>query len=538
MTATTTVRLDYFYGTEDKMCSFYRIPKAFEKNEAYRNISLEVKYLYCIMLDRVSLSTRNDWKEEGRVFIYFTLDDVSKYVNVGRNKAVRVIREMEQLGLIERRKQGQGKPARIFVKNIIETKPEPVLLPENHSTTEAVLSAMSERETRAEDSLPIPEVSDISAVSKSVHTPVYAENTAFVADTVSVSAAVTDTMSVPAAVQTDANSLLSASVCASAEDSASSSLSSLLEDTFSASAHSQEQEEEVSSTEDDIALSFMPEDSSPDDTLDGELSGLFHVGVSRLPWNQDSELDFSAVLDSVEEAVNRYASAASDTFQDGPDSTPDSPDFGAADPDISGPTGIGTGPQTSQNQTSGSPKSGSLDFPEWDSNYNLNKKYNDSIYTQSIYPDPPEDFGEPDGWEEHPRWTRWMDKDGYREHVKANIDYDILAAEHAGSLKQIDEYVELMVDTCCSTRKTFRVNSEEHPVQEIRNRFEELNQMHIMYVLDCMENLTTRVRNIRAYTLTALFNASKTMESYYNAMIERDERESERHTYPKTRRYY
>ena len=70
MTATAAVHLDYFYGTEDKMCSFYRIPKAFEKDEAYRNISLEVKYLYCIMLDRVSISTRNGWKDEGHVFIY------------------------------------------------------------------------------------------------------------------------------------------------------------------------------------------------------------------------------------------------------------------------------------------------------------------------------------------------------------------------------------------------------------------------------------------------------------------------------------
>ena len=111
MTASaSSVRLDYFYGNEVKTGTFFRVPKVFETNEVYRAVSLEVKYLYSLMLDRVSISARNGWLDEGRVFIYFTLEEVRKCIRAGKNKAVQVLHDMETLGLIQRKKQGQGKP--------------------------------------------------------------------------------------------------------------------------------------------------------------------------------------------------------------------------------------------------------------------------------------------------------------------------------------------------------------------------------------------------------------------------------------------
>ena len=100
-----------------------RLPRIL-MDEFYSDIPAEVKYLYGIMLDRVSLSMKNGWREEGRVYIYFTLKDVKRILNVGKNKAVKLFKQMESLDLIRRRKQGQGKPARVFVRRFVEPSEE------------------------------------------------------------------------------------------------------------------------------------------------------------------------------------------------------------------------------------------------------------------------------------------------------------------------------------------------------------------------------------------------------------------------------
>ena len=89
---------------------------------------MEAKVLYGLMLDRMGLSVRNGWlDDEGRVYIYFTLDDALAMLGCGKDKAVRLFKELDVsggIGLIERRKQGQGRPARIYVKNFT-LPPEP-----------------------------------------------------------------------------------------------------------------------------------------------------------------------------------------------------------------------------------------------------------------------------------------------------------------------------------------------------------------------------------------------------------------------------
>lgn len=106
--------LDYFYGTETHRFRFYRIPKALFDED----ISLEAATLYGLMLDRVGLSARNGWTDaQGRVYIYFTQKDVQARLRCGHNRATAFMRELERFGLIERKRQGLGKPAMIFVKN-------------------------------------------------------------------------------------------------------------------------------------------------------------------------------------------------------------------------------------------------------------------------------------------------------------------------------------------------------------------------------------------------------------------------------------
>ena len=112
--------LDYYYNNESEQFSFYRIPKVLFTDERYRAVSLEARTLYGLLLDRMSLSTRNGWLDgDGKVFIYFTQEDVQEYLGCGHNKATAFMRELEAIGLIERKKQGQGKPAKIYVKNFV-----------------------------------------------------------------------------------------------------------------------------------------------------------------------------------------------------------------------------------------------------------------------------------------------------------------------------------------------------------------------------------------------------------------------------------
>lgn len=111
---------DYFYGQQADQYSFYRIPKLLITPQ-FSNVSAEAKLLYGLLLDRMSLSAKNGWMDEkGRVFIIFTIDEIKESICCAEKKAVKLLDELERkCGLIERKRQGLGKPNLIYVKNFI-----------------------------------------------------------------------------------------------------------------------------------------------------------------------------------------------------------------------------------------------------------------------------------------------------------------------------------------------------------------------------------------------------------------------------------
>ena len=110
--------LDYFYGQAGELFSFFRIPKALFQEQRFQNLSTDAKTLYGILLDRMSLSVKNEWfDKQGRVFIIFTIEDVKRALCCADNKATKLLRELEKFGLIERKRRGQGKPSLVYVKN-------------------------------------------------------------------------------------------------------------------------------------------------------------------------------------------------------------------------------------------------------------------------------------------------------------------------------------------------------------------------------------------------------------------------------------
>lgn len=110
--------------------------------------------------------------------------------------------------------------------------------------------------------------------------------------------------------------------------------------------------------------------------------------------------------------------------------------------------------------------------------------------------------------------------DAYREIICENIEYNILAERHGK--QRMDETVELMLEVVLSKRPYIRIAGDDFPREAVRSRFLKINSSHVEYVFDCIDNNTTKVRNIKAYLLTALYNAPATMDSYYRAEVNHD----------------
>ena len=320
------LQLDYFYGGEAEQYSFYRIPKVLFTDQNYSTMTMEARVLYGLLLDRMSLSARNGWLDDrGRVFLYFTLEDAMAQMGFGHNKAVRHFKELEEIGLIERKKQGQGKPTRIYVKNFI--------LP-----SEAGQAAPPETSQKGK----------------------------------------------------------SAPACETGADAETSSF-----------------------------------------------------GKSALPGE------------------------------------------------------------------------GSQDFPKTNANNTEKNKTEKNDTEQSIPPSAPAPPERRRTGRE--RQSDRIDRmDAYREVIRENIDYDLLLQDRPLDGEQIDGYVELMVEVCCSTRDFIRISGEDVPTGVVKARFLKLKREHIIYVMDCLSRNTTQIGNIKAYLLAALYNAPVTIIPFYTTLVGHD----------------
>ena len=111
--------LDYFYGQSGELFSYFRLPKALFHDCRFRQLSTDARTLYGILLDRMSLSVKNHWlDEQSRVYIIFTTEEIMEALSCANQKACRLMLELEKDAcLIERKRQGLGKPSLIYVKN-------------------------------------------------------------------------------------------------------------------------------------------------------------------------------------------------------------------------------------------------------------------------------------------------------------------------------------------------------------------------------------------------------------------------------------
>ena len=142
-----------------------------------------------------------------------------------------------------------------------------------------------------------------------------------------------------------------------------------------------------------------------------------------------------------------------------------------------------------------------------------------SIPFHSLNPSPLEDAAQP------PEWKRTEATDAYsvyEEIIKDNTEYDYLIQDRYLDRDRIEEILALILETVCTKRRTIRIAGDDHPAELVKAKFMKLNSEHIRFVLDCMQENTTKIRNIKQYMKAALFNAPSTIGSYYTSLVSHD----------------
>jgi len=117
--------------------------------------------------------------------------------------------------------------------------------------------------------------------------------------------------------------------------------------------------------------------------------------------------------------------------------------------------------------------------------------------------------------------------DVYRGIIHDNIEYPRLLNDHKYDHDRINEIAELMLETVCTSRAAIRIASDDYPAEFVKAKFMKLNTFHIEYVLKCLKDNTTDIRNIKKYLLAVLFNAPSTMDNYYTSLVANHMRNSE-----------
>ena len=138
--------LDYFYGQAGELFSFFRIPKALFQEQRFQDLSTDAKTLYGILLDRMSLSVKNGWLDgQGRVYIIFSIQEVMDALGCADHKATKLFRELENAGLVERKRRGLGKPSLVYVKDFSSGLPKSQVQNCPNSNSGAAESAILEQ---------------------------------------------------------------------------------------------------------------------------------------------------------------------------------------------------------------------------------------------------------------------------------------------------------------------------------------------------------------------------------------------------------
>ena len=174
----------------------------------------------------------------------------------------------------------------------------------------------------------------------------------------------------------------------------------------------------------------------------------------------------------------------------------------------------------SKNLTSGGKEHLPLEVKNLAPNYN-NNNYNNQSYNninQSYQSNLSSQKDEFDGTKEE------IDKNTtYIEQIKKNLDYEFyMTNDKCNDKALLKELFDIICEVVCVKRKMIKVGGVVYPYEYVRSKFLELTSSHVWYIIDCMKETTTRIVNIKAYLLAALFNAPSTIDHYYQQKVQHD----------------
>ena len=145
-----------------------------------------------------------------------------------------------------------------------------------------------------------------------------------------------------------------------------------------------------------------------------------------------------------------------------------------------------------------------------------------SIPILSLNPSPLEDEAAEPPERKRKEAARQSAVEIYREIIKDNIDYDILMEGSRTDRERLDEILDIILETVCTSRKQICIAGDDYPAELVKAKFMKLNSSHIEFVMDCMRENTTKIRNIKQYLRAVLFNAPSTIDNYYTALVAHD----------------
>ncbi len=443
----STVSFDYYYGNESEQFIFYRIPKLLFTDDRFSELSIEAKVLYGIMLDRMGLSIKNKWfDEQKRVYIVFTVDKIMDLLHCREQKANKLLKDLEEIGLIEKRRNGLGKPNFIYIKNFLgfykkndDGMKKTVETPENSEDETEIVEEIEEEtdyfSEQNDENLPKSQMQKCEnhnsrnvKITNQELPKSQTINTLLINDTDFSNTDFNDTKKINHTVSINNNQY---------HPSYLSHLSKT------------DEIDEI----DTIIYSDTEKKEEEKCTIDKELEEqLYKSNNDELPY------DYPKCL------INLQREVAQKKLKE-------------------------------QQQKV--------------------EKMNDTTNTNTEEkPKPKQQF--------------FIDKGLQEQMCKAtilrNINYRFLAENERTkyNIQLINNMVDIMVSMIISNKTTIRISGEEIPQKMVKERLLKLNSEHITYVLECLNRTKNKIHNIRAYYISALYNAPETIDAYYQAEVNYD----------------
>ncbi len=457
------MKFDYYYGNEADQFTFIRIPKILLTHEAFAELSIQAKVLFGILLDRMSLSMRNEWlDEENRVYIIYQIQEIQKDLGFSKKKAMDYLGELEKIGLVEKKRRGLGLPSILYVKSFLSGVEDEF---KDGSKEDACSEELNPeypkdfvRQADEEKAIKHPEENknDSSKSAKS------AENGT--SRSVDLGTSGTDKEGMEGQIFT--------------EDQGSRT--------------GKKETNRQNQTQSTVKGTASGVNSKVEKAKKGKISKNKARGVD-LGTSRSIDLGTSR---SVDLGTSRGAEIA---LQEVPTRGP-----------LKNNTNI-INTYKSDTESNLISSGENVRSPEDDCDIEQDQMGADEMPSQRTY------LGDQDKKSKIKNTLA-----AYRSLILENVSYDCLKERYPYDGELLEGIVEIMLEAVMNQGDYMQIASATYPTELVKSRFLKLDCQHIQYVVDCFNKNTTKVGNIKKYLMAALFNAPSTIGGYYTAEVHHD----------------